>query len=161
MGLFSSAARVDSRLRSVLIGGTQEDLKRVRKAQDAILSALKPEERLIFVVADTHFGFVWAFTDQRLLETQGRSVSYDLALSKIAETELRHAVWTSPEDVRYCCFVHWRGGQLRALSGHVNSNGFLMLERVNGEDEARRIAELIDASLAESGPAPQGTGPCD
>src|ERR1700733_1207033 len=89
MGLFSAPAPVNPKLSSVLIGGTPADLKKVSKAQDAILGALKPQEQLIFVVASTNKGDVWAFTDQRLLEAQGK-ISYDLSLSKIAETKVQY-----------------------------------------------------------------------
>lgn len=154
MGLFSTPAPVDPKLSSVLIGGTPADLKKVGKAQGAILGALKPHERLIFVVACTNFGNVWALTDQRLLEAQGRSIDYDLSLSKIAETKIKYNVMANHRDVHYYCSVYWHGGPLRALSGHVNSNGFLMLERFNGEDEVQRIAALIDAGLTGAASAP-------
>ncbi len=155
MGLLSARGAMDARLRSVLIGGTAADLKNVGKAQKTILGVLEPRERLIFVVADTHSGFVWAFTDQRLLETQGRFISYGLPVSKIAEATVRYAP-AKDGDVQYFCEVSWRGGPLRSeSSGRVNSNGFLLLERINGEDEVRRITALIDARLAEAAAAPQ------
>ncbi len=159
MGLFSAPGAVDPRLGSVLIGGTSADLKKIGKAQDAILSVLKPHERLIFVAADTNSSGVWAFTDQRLLETSGKSLSHDLPLSKIANTKVQYIAMTNQRDVRYFCSVYWLGGPLRGLSGYVNSNGFLMLERFNGEDEVQRIAALIDARLAEPASAPQAPAP--
>jgi len=147
MGLFSAPAPVNPKLSSVLIGGTPADLKKVSKAQDAILGALKPQEQLIFVVASTNKGDVWAFTDQRLLEAQGK-ISYDLSLSKIAETKVQYKMMPNHRDVYYYCSVYWRGGPLRSQSGYMRGNGFLMLERFNGEDDVQRIAALIDAQLA-------------
>lgn len=148
MGLFSASEAVDPELSSVLIGGTSADLKKIGKAQLAILSALKDQEQLIFVAADTDLSRVWAFTDQRLLETSGKSLSYDLPLSKIANTKVQYNVMTNHRDIRYFCSVHWLGGPLRGVSGYVNNNGFLMLERFNGEDEVQQIAALMDAKLA-------------
>jgi hypothetical protein len=150
---------VDSKLGSGLIGGTSADLKKIGKAQDAILRVLKPHEKLIFVAADTNSSGVWAFTDQRLLETLGKSLSHDLPLLKIANTKVKYMVMANRRDVRYYCSVYWLGGPLRDSWGNVNSNGFLMLERFNGEDEVQRIAALIDARLAEPASAPQAPAP--
>lgn len=150
MGLFSSApVAVEPKLSSVLIGGKPADLKRVAKAQPAILEALRPGEQLIFVVAsdDSIGSNVWALTDQRLLQVSGRKLDYDLPLSKIAETRIKYIAMSNHRDVRYFCNVYWRPGPFRAVSGFVNTNGFLMLERFNGEDEIQRIVSLIDARL--------------
>lgn len=149
MGLFSAPAAVDPMLSSVLIGGTPADLKKVGKAQNAILGALKPNERLIFVAASTGSvggSSVWAFTDQRLLETFGKGLNYDLPLSKIANTTLKYRA--RGRDVDYWCYVYWRGGPLRGVEGNVNDNGFLVLERLNAEDEIDRVALLINTALA-------------
>jgi hypothetical protein len=159
MGLFGTGARVDSRLGPVLIGGTPEDVRRIGKSQGAVLGVLRPAEQLIFVAADTHSGFVWALTDQRLLEACGKSVAYDLALSEISGTEVRHVTLPGDRDVRWCCFVYWRGEALQALSGMVNRNGFLMLERSGGQDEIRRMAALIEARVADVASAPPVSGP--
>jgi hypothetical protein len=148
VGLFSAPATVDRKLGSVLIGGTAADLKKIGKAQDAILNALRPQERLIFVAADTSESTVWAFTDQRLLQTLGKWLTYDLPLYKIANTKVQYMVMANHRDVRYYCYVYWQPGPLRRLDGGVNDNGFLGLQRFNGEDEVQRMAALIDAGLA-------------
>jgi hypothetical protein len=147
---FFSAPEVDPRLEAVLIGRTSSDLKAVAKAQAGILAALAPDERIIFVSAsELSPSSVWMFTDRRLLESSGKHVSYDLPISRIAETNVRYTVMVGGRSVRYIGEVRWSGGPLRTVDGKfANDNGFLLLDRMNGEVEVRRIISLVDANLS-------------
>lgn len=150
MGLFSTP-EIDKRISPALIGDSPSDLKKVGRAQAAILSALAPDERVIFVSADTSNSTVWTFTDRRLLESQGKHVSYALPTVRIANTETRYMVLTNGRDVRYFVHVVWTGGPLRTVDRKfANSNGFLALERLNGEEDVRQIRSLISLELQPS-----------
>lgn len=90
MGLFGSSEPLDSRVSAVALGSDSADLKKIAKAQAAILKALGPDETLIFVAAANEAGGVWAFTDQRLLDISGKDVQYELPVDRIANVEARY-----------------------------------------------------------------------
>lgn len=150
MGLFGSSEPLDSRLSAVVIGSDSADLKKIGKAQAAILKALGPGETLIFVAAANEAGGVWAFTDQRLLDISGKDIQYELPVDRIANVEARYGA-VYGKHVRYVCSVSCHGGPLRSLTikNYVFPNDSLALIRMDGEAEISRVAELIKARVAE------------
>ena len=135
MALFSKPNMpLDSRIAAVAVTSDPSDVKKIVKAQAAILGALGLAELLVWVAADINTGAVMALTTTRILDLiSGSQLDYSLDGSRVAETSLgqRRFYGDKKHSFKHSMTITWHGGPLKhqSFKNRESSDMALFIER--------------------------------